>query len=185
MTAPTTRETADHAELAACPFCGGEAKSETLGHGKSARTGVKCADVDCPGSMRLVGPDEDGVAFWNRRPREAALLSEIAALRGERQNIVSHATMGATDGEGLTVNAVSVEITRLRNAMHASYHARATQAERQRDELRKATETAANLFKLCTEPTMFENASTLNVYAQMTEWLVRNRPLIANQGADQ
>ena len=63
-----------------------------------------------------------------------SLLSEIAALRGERRNIVSHATMGATDGDGLTVNAVSVEITRLRNAMHASYHTRATQAERQRDE---------------------------------------------------
>ena len=105
--------------------------------------------------------------------REDALLSEIAALKGERRNIVSHATMGATDGEGLTVNAVSVEITRLRNAMHASYHTRATQAERQRDELRKALGTIGEMAPSTRETSLAHDMAQFASQA------------LANQGADQ
>lgn len=55
-----------------------------------------------------------------------AILAENAVLRAERRNIVSHATMGDTDGEGLSVNEISIRITALRNEMHS----RATEAER-------------------------------------------------------
>lgn len=43
--------------------------------------------------------------------------ARIAALEVERRMIVSHATMGNTDGDGMSVNAVSVHITRLRNQL--------------------------------------------------------------------
>ena len=41
----------------------------------------------------------------------------IAALEAERRCIVSHATGGRTDGEGMSLNDVSVEITRFRNEL--------------------------------------------------------------------
>lgn len=47
--------------------------------------------------------------------QSAELNAELVA---ERRNIVSHATMGATDGEGMSVNAICVEITRLRNELY-------------------------------------------------------------------
>lgn len=53
-----------------------------------------------------------------------AMQWEMAKLRAERRMIVSHATMGGTDGEGMSVNAVSVEITRLRNHLIEDTRAR-------------------------------------------------------------
>ena len=47
--------------------------------------------------------------------RNADLEAKLAALEAERRCIVSHATGGRTDGEGLSLNAVSVEVTRFRN----------------------------------------------------------------------
>ena len=58
-------------------------------------------------------------------PRDA----EIARLMAERRMIVSHATMGQTDGEGLSVNAISVKITALRNELYQDGAARAEKAE--------------------------------------------------------
>lgn len=55
--------------------------------------------------------------------------AEIARLMAERRMIVSHATMGQTDGEGLSVNAISVKITALRNELYQDGAARAEKAE--------------------------------------------------------
>ena len=38
--------------------------------------------------------------------------------RAERRNIISHATMGSTTGEGMSVNNICVEITRQRNKLY-------------------------------------------------------------------
>jgi len=176
-TDPTTRETADHAEL--------------------ART-LEALAVEASASRNIDGAESMMVSvqtIYDLIVNRNALLSEIAALRGEMERSLPSISLDGEhaisdhrrwlarqlldsrldDGEAYSIVAYHPAITDLRT----------TQAERQRDELRRAVEAAANLFRLCTEPTMFENASTLNVYAQMTEWLVRNRPLIANPGADQ
>jgi hypothetical protein len=60
----------------------------------------------------------------------AALRKRMEAADADRRMIVSHATMGATTGEGLSVNDISVMITRLRNEMYeaGAAHARATGA---------------------------------------------------------
>jgi hypothetical protein len=47
-----------------------------------------------------------------------ATMTELEQVKGERRNIVSHATMGGTDGEGMSVNAISVKITALRNELY-------------------------------------------------------------------
>lgn len=83
MTAPTTRETADHAELAACPFCGSTATIERFGNTRVS-TQYQCDDCGC---FLETGEEFHHGRAWNRRPREEALLSEIAALRGERERL--------------------------------------------------------------------------------------------------
>ncbi len=109
--APIPRETADHAELLA-----------------RLANDMRKFEHHAVGSLRI---DMDEVRkVIAACDSHAALLSEIAALREERRNIVSHATMGTTDGEGMSLNDVSVAITCVRNVLHT----RATQAERQRDE---------------------------------------------------
>lgn len=50
--------------------------------------------------------------------------ARIAALEAERRMIVSHATMGNTDGDGMSVNSISVQITRLRNELIKDSRAR-------------------------------------------------------------
>lgn len=166
MTAPTP-ETADHAELAAIisddevARVHGHANFGAISPREVVNDGVRKYAVGYhSGHTQLCILMEHGL-ITKPRPgsydanltkkgkkyarvlyrSQSALLSEIAALRGERRNIVSHATMGTTDGEGLSCNDVSVAITRLRNEMHA----RATQAERQRDELRKALEVISEM----------------------------------------
>ena len=107
----TTRETADHigeakekvtanhAELAACPFCGGDPFD----------CGFRRWECGLCGAKGPAGRKNDATSGWNSRVGEAALLSEIAALRGQYEL------------DGFTLQA-SVD--------------RATQAERQRDEAR-------------------------------------------------
>lgn len=152
MTAPTPRETADHAELIA---------------------GLKTNDPTNP-AHRLAKDLQAGHRLGTEAGNDLIeVLSEIAALRGERRNIVSHATMGTTDGEGLTVNGVSVEITRLRNAMHSSYHTRLTHAERQRDELRKALERISGLCPATCETSLAHDMADIASQA------------LASHGADQ
>lgn len=107
--APTTRETADHAEL--------------------ARLRQHIANLKCrPGHHAQFGtPSVVQVPnYWNRDLASdlEALLSEIAALRGER--------------DGLMANYDRA--TRL----HASTCRDLAQAERQRDDLRKALEEIAD-----------------------------------------
>jgi len=165
----TTRETADHAELAACPFCGGTATIERFGNTRVS-TQYHCDDCGC---FLETGEEFHHGREWNRRPREAALLSEIAALRGER------------DHNWPAVERLDLE-TRL-----AEQAGRATQAERQRDELRKALEPFAALAD------KFGCWSVVEVCAPEpgnTSPVIQPVPLsafetaaalIANQGADQ
>ena len=104
MTAPTTRETADHAELAACPFCGGDPFD----------CGFRRWECGLCGAKGPAGRKNDATSGWNSRAGEAALLSEIAALRGD-----------------LTVSRDDLD------QLQAHFRQRdreATQAERQRDE---------------------------------------------------
>lgn len=152
MTVPTTRETADHAELA-----------------RLAEAAI-ASGVD--GQLPSTSVEVSAFASAANPARVLALLSEIAMLRGERRDIVSHATMGATNGDGLTLNGVSVEITRLRNAMHSSYHDRATQAECQRDE---AVEYVARLLDAADEKVTDARARIIRSEA---------RSFLANQGAE-
>jgi hypothetical protein len=62
------------------------------------------------------------------RLREAD-RAEIERLTQERRMIVSHATMGGTDGVGLSLNDISVRITALRNELYNDGKARAEAAE--------------------------------------------------------
>jgi hypothetical protein len=55
--------------------------------------------------------------------------AEIERLTQERRMIVSHATMGGTDGVGLSLNDISVRITALRNELYNDGKARAEAAE--------------------------------------------------------
>ena len=52
-------------------------------------------------------------------------LARVAELEADRRMIVSHATMGTTDGVGLSVNDISVKITALRNELYAEAKASA------------------------------------------------------------
>lgn len=104
-----------------------ETGTDTVWVGPPKEWAAKVARIICPVD---VGPGYK-TEFVEQQQANAAfivaanpavvleLLSEIEGLKAERRNIVSHATMGTTDGEGLSVNQVSVEITRLRNELYA------------------------------------------------------------------
>ena len=47
-----------------------------------------------------------------------AQAAELARLQGRLRMIVSHATMGTTDGEGQSTNDICVQITALRNELY-------------------------------------------------------------------
>lgn len=100
-----------------------DAGLESAGHFYQTRPGSWC---------QLLSEDGSTTELVTRQSAAAAL--EAAAA--ERRNIVSHATMGATDGVGLSTNAVSVEITKQRNV----FYDRATRAEAQVAALREALE---------------------------------------------
>ena len=57
-----------------------------------------------------------------------ALATRNAELEAERRMIVSHATMGGTDGEGMSVNAISVKVTDLRNELYQDAKTAASEA---------------------------------------------------------
>ena len=129
--ARTTRETADHAELARL------AEAATKGPWKACGTIYEHMNCEVRGGAKgegqaiaqvWDGPNafRDGQFIAAANPAIVlALLSEIAALRGERSFLVEQKE-GAEDA---IFNAI----------------ARATQAERQRDELRKALERIATV----------------------------------------
>lgn len=55
----------------------------------------------------------------NRLRSEVSWLrAEVEQLGSERRMLVSHATMGGTDGTGLSVNEISCRVTALRNALY-------------------------------------------------------------------
>lgn len=54
--------------------------------------------------------------FW--RVQAEAQAAELARLQGKLRMIVSHATMGTTDGEGQSTNDICVQITALRNELY-------------------------------------------------------------------
>ena len=63
---------------------------------------------------------------------QAAQITDLQAqldhVLAERRSIVSHATMGHTDGEGMSLNAVSVAITALRNELYRDAQAQLAEA---------------------------------------------------------
>lgn len=82
-------------ELKPCPFCGGEAELKLYGSGPATRSGVRCVDVMCAGSMRLPLPDEAPVAMWNTRPEDPE-LTRLRSLLGEaREGLGKIANVGS------------------------------------------------------------------------------------------
>ena len=64
----------------------------------------------------------------NRRAQIAALQAQLDHCLAERRSIVSHATMGQTDGDGMSLNAVSVAITALRHELYRDAQAQLAEA---------------------------------------------------------
>lgn len=58
----------------------------------------------------------------------ARLRDTIAALESKLRMIVSHATMGSTDGSGMSVNDICVQITAFRNDLYREAQAAALAA---------------------------------------------------------
>lgn len=152
MTSPTTRETADHAELLAGKACG----DRMLAVAEALMPWLK----NYPPSTRR----ERAIEAANAAIAASCspLLSEIAALRGEAER---------------------VEADRIRTVDHRmTLTRRALEAERQRDELRKAVRRAMTFAGLCVDagevqPDDAENPADL--------WDALNAAFLANQGADQ
>ena len=99
-------------------------KQEAQAHAMEART----ANSTIYEIYQIVSGGKGEPGSWHGaepvRAKLEALERENAELRAERRMIVSHATMGNTDGEGMSVNAVSVHITRLRNQLIEDARAR-------------------------------------------------------------
>lgn len=154
MTAPTTRETADHAELAR------RAEDKANAHIRNLRLAAS-RDFAVSGYSDglIVEQDMRGMLLAAAEAFDA-LLSEIAALRGERDEMVE----GLKDATTVHINmlrggiakpppcnighlyrgddAVAVVAEVMRQNPEAFP---ATQAERQRDELRKALKTIGEM----------------------------------------
>ena len=81
--------------------------------------GHRCAETSLPD---LIAADVDAALRKQDEIHAPApsdgLREENERLRGQLRMIVSHATMGATTGEGMSVNDISVKITALRNEMY-------------------------------------------------------------------
>lgn len=199
MTAPTTRETADHAELARLAEAATHKSwaAFTDDSGGRPHTNLVSFDptTDCALSISGAHKNDPNVAFIAAaNPATVlSLLSEIAALRGERdrlRNAVSKSNdeicqslgkalghpwfkddqanfPGSTETDGVCVGDHVAESI----ADEASR--RLTQAERQRDELRKALETIGEMAPSTCETSL---AHDMAQFASQT---------IDNQGADQ
>lgn len=127
--------TTDHAELAACPFCGGAASIERFGNTRVS-TQYLCDDCGC---FLETGEEFHHGRAWNRRPREDALLAEIAALRGERDGY-------CPDGAELPTWP----------EVAGYWKDRATQAERQRDEAVGLLRDAVDPYEYISDARAFE-----------------------------
>lgn len=204
MTAPTTRETADHAELAGCPFCGGPHLKHIAVSSEDEPTWQIAWQVFCetchargPASVRIgwCETEPDASFAWNRRPGEAALLSEIASLRDERDHFEAEfrrqcgATadqMDLSERAARELDAVSGAIGTVRfmdppdggdvplSEQVRRMSSALTQAERQRDE-------AVGLLREWMG-TWFVDADSRGESAIADD---TRKYLLANQGADQ
>lgn len=156
--APTPRETADHI-------------GEAIDHAELARR-FEALAVEASAARNLDGAESMMVSIqtiYDLIVNRNALLSEIAALRGERDRAKERMHTAIDKARDEEIAAQSAEL-------------RTTQAERQRDELRKAVLRAMKFVNLCVDagevqPEDAENPADL--------WGALNATLIANQGADQ
>lgn len=73
--------------------------------------------------------DGDYVLYSQTAEIIAAKDKEIKSLKQREIMIVSHATMGGTDGQGLSINDISVRVTALRNELYNNGIERAEAAE--------------------------------------------------------
>lgn len=85
----------------------------TLGTMKNAMAAIELELIDTQTANRCMTEDHAAA-----KAQISALQARIQGMENERRMIVSHATMGQTDGEGLSVNDVSVRITQLRNELY-------------------------------------------------------------------
>ncbi|NWE52585.1 hypothetical protein [Brevundimonas sp. P7753] len=152
MTAPTTRETADHAELLEKLK---RVKYVREAHDEPHGTYDQPCDADDYGAEAVpVNPDGEAAADALEN-----LLSEIAALRGD-----------------LTVSRDDLD------QLQAHFRQRdreATQAERQRDELRKALEGALPQLEV-----LHSILSSKETRAVVWREITKGRQALASQGAD-
>lgn len=146
--APTTRETADHAELAANAHIRNLRLAASRDFAVSGYSDGLIVEQDMRGMLLAAAEAFD------------ALLSEIAALRGERSFLVEQKE-GAEDA---IFNAI----------------ARATQAERQRDELRKAMPDISSVIAWLDNGCEPKHAVT-----ELSIYKARIDQALASQGADQ
>jgi hypothetical protein len=73
----------------------------------------------------------------------ASLRAELEQVKGDMRMVVSHATMGRTAGDGMSVNDISVKITALRNELFKD--AMAAGAKDARAELKQLRREAVEL----------------------------------------
>lgn len=221
MTAPTTRETADHAELALL------AEAATPGPWKACGTIYEHMNCEVRGGAKgegqaiaqvWDGPNafRDGQFIAAANPAIVlALLSEIAALRGERDHFEAEfrrqcgATadqMGLSERAAHELDAVSDAIGTVRfmdppdggdvplSEQVRRMSSALTQAERQRDELRKALEPFATYpLAVKMDGTVAPDEYQLTgrhdkdgIFRTVTNGdFQRARQALANQGADQ
>lgn len=147
--APTTREKADHAELAANAHIRNLRLAASRDFAVSGYSDGLIVEQDMRGMLLAAAEAFD------------AILSEIAALRGDLEASRKEADRLAYGCDDARLAAVEI---------------RATQAERQRDELRKALGDVLHIF-----PSQKPRASD-----ESEPQAIRTaRALLANQGADQ
>lgn len=169
----TTRETADHAELARLSEAATQGPWKACGtiyehmncevRGGEKGEGQAIAQVwDGPNAFR------DGQFIAAANPATVlALLSEIAALRGEVERL---ARINADHCSAVNTYVIS----------NARLDDRATQAERQRDELRKAMPDLSSVIAWLNNGCEPKHAVT-----ELTIYKTRIDQALANQGADQ
>lgn len=125
------------------------------------------------------------------RADNAALTARVKELESERVMIVSHATMGGTDGFGLNVNDISVRVTALRNELYKEGDKRAKVLETQLATARKALDAIAgycdqgsvkwrqehpDLSKLIDHPGVVSHGLVINTICQFARAALEPKP---------
>lgn len=180
--APTTREAADHAELA-----------------RTLRVKAHIENLKCrPGHHVQFGtPSVVQVPnYWNRDLASDldALLSKIAALRGEVDVLeverigLRAAIFGSHDYDPGLRHGNFIEMARQTEEARKGALSRATQAERQRDEALGAARKLSAAISWTDYPFIDNNTSREELISRlgfMQKDAEQPRAFLANQGADQ